>query len=243
MRALTIERCLPVAASPSSPMGNLQFGFAKLRVAPNMAFRTQRFWRASLYVAPLMLAIFAGVYSAHPRGLPAQEGIGNFGRVSAVLYRGAQPDAIGLQSLDQLGIKSVINLRMADDVWAGEESEARAHGILYTNVPMHGMGRPAEQQVRLILELIDTLPGPVFIHCQHGCDRTGTVVACYRILHDKWSNAAALQEARRYGMSPLERGMRRCVLAFGTGKVQHKGVKVASDRAPQPALPAKAGGV
>jgi protein tyrosine/serine phosphatase len=62
-----------------------------------------------------------------------------------------------------------------------------------------------------VLGLIDTLPKPVFIHCIHGCDRTGTMIACYRIAHDQWSNKAALAEAKRYGLSSLERGMMKYI--------------------------------
>jgi protein tyrosine/serine phosphatase len=156
-----------------------------------------------------LLVCFSG-----QRGLPPQEGILNFGKVSEVLYRGAQPDEAALKNLQRLGIKAIINLRMPGDVWKAEASAAQVHGIVYTNLPLRGLGRPADEQVKQVLALIETLPGPVFIHCEHGCDRTGTIVACYRIKHDQWTGAAALEEARKYGMSKWERGMRRFVLDF-----------------------------
>jgi protein-tyrosine phosphatase len=99
-------------------------------------------------------------------------------------------------------------------VWKLEESTAQENGLLYTNLPLRGLGRPADEQVKAVLALIETLPGPVFIHCEHGCDRTGTIVACYRIKHDQWTSTAALDEAKKFGMSKLERGMRRYVLDF-----------------------------
>ena len=34
------------------------------------------------------------------------------------------------------------------------------------------------------------MPGPIFVHCRRGKDRTGTVIACYRIQHDGWANHA-----------------------------------------------------
>src|SRR5262245_32264063 len=149
------------------------------------------------------------------RGAPASEGIVNFGKVSEVLYRGAQPDEGGIENLSRLGVKTIINLRMADDAWKQEEAKAIAKGILYTNIPFRGMGRPTDDQVKQVLGLIETLPGPVFIHCQHGCDRTGTVVACYRIKQQKWSNEEAFKEAVRYGISRFERGMRKFIMSFG----------------------------
>jgi tyrosine-protein phosphatase SIW14 len=158
----------------------------------------------------LTLALPAVAY----RGLPPQESIGNFGKIDERLYRGAQPDASGLKSLKRLGVKTIINLRMANDVWQAEETEAQANGITYINLPMRGLGRPTDEQVRQALSMIDTLPAPIFIHCKHGCDRTGTVVACYRIAHDKWSGESALREAVQYGMSKLERGMKQLITEF-----------------------------
>jgi protein tyrosine/serine phosphatase len=173
-----------------------------------------------------VLASFLAVKAEAQRGLPAQQGILNFGKISDVLYRGAQPDAVGLTNLAKLGVKLIINLRMTNDLWAPEETLARAQGLLYTNIPLRGLGRPTDDQIRSILALIQTAPGPVFVHCQHGCDRTGTVVACYRIQHDKWNGDAALNEAVLYGISRFERGMKHFIADFAKPpKIE----KVASD--------------
>jgi len=162
------------------------------------------------------LGVVGWVSFAGERGLPAQEGIVNFGKVSETFYRGAQPDELGIQNLKKLGVKLIINLRMPDDCWQPEQAAAQNCGITVTNIPLKGLGRPTDQQVRTVLAMIKSSTSPVFIHCQHGCDRTGTIVACYRIQHDGWTTEAALQEANRYGMSKLERGMRRYVLDFGS---------------------------
>jgi len=142
-------------------------------------------------------------------------GITNFVRVNNRLYRGAQPNGDGIKSLARLGVKTIINLRMTNDVWSAEEAEAQAAGITYTNVPMSGIGRPTDEQVTKVLSIIETGLHPVFVHCQHGADRTGTVIACYRIRHDKWTSKQALLEAKEYGMSPLEIGMKHYVVDFG----------------------------
>jgi tyrosine-protein phosphatase SIW14 len=166
------------------------------------------------------LLLLAGIFfllghsQVEARGLPVQEGILNFGKVSETLYRGAQPDAAGIASLKRLGIKLIVNLRMTDDVWKGEEAEAQSHGILYTNIPLRGMGRPTDEQIGSVLKLFETVPGPVFIHCRHGCDRTGTIIACYRIKHDRWTREKALGEAVYYGLSRMERGMKKYVVDF-----------------------------
>jgi protein tyrosine/serine phosphatase len=181
-----------------------------------------RDYRKFFAIALVALVGVAGVnYRAFAdRGVPAQEGVGNFAKVTEKLYRGAQPDADGVRSLSRLGVKTIVNLRMPGDVWAKEEQLARDLGIVYTNVPMAGLGRPADAQVRAVLGLVDSLPGPVFIHCQHGCDRTGTIVACYRIQHDGWSLEKSMDEAVHFGMSWLERGMRKYVADFSTAASQ-----------------------
>ncbi len=152
---------------------------------------------------------------AGERGLPRSEGIANFGKVNDRLYRGAQPDAPGIRNLKKLGIKTIINLRMTNEVWKAEETEASANGITYTNVPMNGISRPTPEQVAKVLAMIETLPSPVFVHCEHGCERTGTIIACYRIKHDHWSGESALAEAERYGISKFAWGMRKCIVEFG----------------------------
>lgn len=164
----------------------------------------------------LPVAVFAGiaVCLAGQRGLPMTDGILNFGKVNDALYRGAQPDDAAIYHLKALGIKTIISLRTEKEASQTEPLQAAICGILYTNMPLAGMGRPTDIEVVNILSLIETSPGPVFVHCTHGCDRTGTIIACYRMQHDHWAEAQAMQEANRYGMSRFERGMRRFVADF-----------------------------
>ena len=166
----------------------------------------------------LLLAMSTCLCPGGQRGQPLQEGILNFGKINDNLYRGAQPDAAGMANLKKLGVKTIINLRQPGKSWQAEVEQARAHGLVFTNIPLSGLGRPKEEDVRRILDAIEGLPSPVFIHCEHGCDRTGTIIACYRIRNDKWSNDAALAEAELYGISKLERGMRKFILSFGIAK-------------------------
>lgn len=85
----------------------------------------------------------------------------------------------------------------------------------YINVPMDGLAAPTFEEVARLHAIFDNpAAGPVFVHCLHGADRTGTVIACYRIAHDHWDNSKALAEARTDGMSWLERAMQRFVLDF-----------------------------
>jgi protein tyrosine/serine phosphatase len=163
----------------------------------------------------LALLLFTCGCVTGPRGFPPTAGISNFDRVSDDLYRGGQPNDVGIESLKRAGIKTIVNLRMTNDVRVTEEAETRANGIIYTNVPMRGLGRPTDEQVATVLSIIETFPSPVFIHCEHGRDRTGTIIACYRIKHDQWTSKQALSEASQYGLSKWEIGMINYVVEFG----------------------------
>jgi protein-tyrosine phosphatase len=62
--------------------------------------------------------------------------------------------------------------------------------------------------------LEDSSTGPVFVHCRRGADRTGAVVACYRIEHDHWKNERALAEARSLGMRWFGKAIQSYVLNY-----------------------------
>ena len=62
--------------------------------------------------------------------------------------------------------------------------------------------------------LQDPTIAPVFAHCRRGADRTGTIVALYRIVHDHWTNQHALDEARRMRMASRERLMEKLILQY-----------------------------
>ena len=181
----------------------------------------------------LLSVITATACLADPRGVPPQAGITNFGKISETLFRGAQPGPAQFATLKQLGVKSIINLRGDGDEGKAEALTAQTNGIAYTNIPLNGISRPTDEQIRRVLTLIETLPAPVYVHCQHGCDRTGTVIACYRIEHDGWSGDDALIEANKYGLSKLERGMRRYIASFAKTKAKAK-----AKAAPKPVSPA-----
>ena len=146
---------------------------------------------------------------------PPPSGVGNFHVVNEHIYRGAQPSADGFQGLAKMGVKTVIDLREADRLMWAEKQMVEAAGMKFINVPMHGMERPKEADVARVLAVFnDNQSGPVFVHCKRGADRTGTVVACYRIAHDHWDNQRALCEAKSFGMAWMQKAMQHFVMGY-----------------------------
>jgi protein tyrosine/serine phosphatase len=154
----------------------------------------------------LQVALAAENPAAHVR---------NFAKVDQYVYRGGDPTAVGLTELGAMGVKVDLDLREKGDATEVERKEAEKLGIKYVNVPMKPFSAPTgDEMERALLLLIENKLGPVFVHCRRGKDRTGTVIACYRIRHDGWSNRDALAEARKHGMSFTERGMQSFILHF-----------------------------
>jgi tyrosine-protein phosphatase SIW14 len=147
---------------------------------------------------------------------PSAPGVPNFHEVNPHVFRGGQPSDIAWNSLAHLGIKVVVDLRPSNEHPVQAEKRAvEAAGMQYINVPMKGFVAPSTASVSKVLGfLVSNSTGPVFVHCRRGSDRTGTVLACYRILHDHWNNRQALQEARSYGMMRMERGMMHFIERF-----------------------------
>jgi len=158
---------------------------------------------AGLLSLTLLLSAAAAQTEPHFKELP------NLRKVNEHFYGGAQPASGGIRKLVVLGIKTVVNLRGSDGSERTEESEVKDLGLRYYSVPMPGLSRPSDEQIARVMAIVDDQENwPVFIHCKHGSDRTGTVIACYRISHDNWTGERAISEAKHYGMSWVEFGMR-----------------------------------
>jgi len=145
----------------------------------------------------------------------------NFHPVNSNLYRGGQPEIGGLEQLKKLGVKTIINLRDDDERARAEKAEAESMGFRYFNIPFASFDRPSDKAVDEVLKLIDTQENsPLFIHCKRGSDRTGTVIAIYRIEHDGWDGEKAKAEAKRYGMGFWQVGMKDYIHDYYDRKAQ-----------------------
>jgi protein tyrosine/serine phosphatase len=117
-------------------------------------------------------------------------GLGNFHKVGDTLYRSAQPTAEGFRSLKALGVTTVVNLRS----FSSDRKKIGTTGLAYEHIYMKAWHPEHEEIVRFLQIVGDPRRQPVLVHCQHGSDRTGTMVAAYRIVVEGWSKEDAVAE-------------------------------------------------
>jgi protein tyrosine/serine phosphatase len=169
--------------------------------------------RAMLYrcLVPAVLALSLSLAGLPAASLPDVPGLENFHQVDEHVYRGAQPHGEAFSGLAKIGIKTVIDLRGEKS----EQNEVERSGMHYVRLPWSGFKAPGDAQIETVLALLnDSSAWPVFVHCKRGADRTGTAIACYRIMHDHWTNQKALAEAKNFGMSSMEVAMQHFILRF-----------------------------
>ena len=121
-----------------------------------------------------------------------------FARVSPTLYRGGEPGEVGLHNLRDRGIKTVISLREIPPV----QDFLDHYGMAAFHIPMAAERPPSSIEEKRFLDLVsDTSLHPVFVHCVRGKDRTGVMIALYRVRIQGWSTQDAIAEMKHFGYS------------------------------------------
>jgi protein tyrosine/serine phosphatase len=118
------------------------------------------------------------------------EGVPNCHKVSDDLYRGAQPNEEGMKQLEKFGIKTVVNLRALHS----DRDELKDVNLSTEHIFVKPWHPEDEDVVRFLKIVTDNNRTPVFVHCQYGADRTGTMCAIYRIAVQGWPKDEAIEE-------------------------------------------------
>lgn len=146
----------------------------------------------------------------------------HFFKVNDSLYRGAQPSDDDFKTLAKLGVKTVINLRSTDERIEREQKLVEGLGMRYVTIPLHGYETPSNDKIRqAVLEIKAGADkgAPVFVHCKRGRDRTGTVIASYRMTYEGLTNEQALNDAKKHKIGWHQRAMRKYISSFKPSQI------------------------
>lgn len=145
-------------------------------------------------------------------------GAPNLARVSPALWRSAQPTAEGFRNLKALGIRTVVNLRNV----SSDRDDLRGLGLRYAHIHFATWHAEDEDVVRFLKILSDPANHPVLVHCQHGADRTGTMVAAYRVAVEGWTMDEAIQELPRFGFHSIWANLRKYLQKFDAAAIRQQ---------------------
>jgi tyrosine-protein phosphatase SIW14 len=129
----------------------------------------------------------------------ALPGVKNFGEVTTFLYRGAQPSSEGFKTLAGMGIDIVVDVRLS-----GRDNERKtvtALGMQYVSIPWHCLFPKDEKIAQFLALLRDNPRKKVFVHCRYGDDRTGMMIAAYRMAEENWTADEAWKEMQKFGLN------------------------------------------
>ena len=129
------------------------------------------------------------------------EGVENLYKVSDALYRGAEPTEEGYKNLAKLGIKTIVSLQLSSP----KKELIKNLGMTSKHIPINPLNMKDEYAEDFLSIVSNPKNHPVYVHCLYGSDRTGTMVALYRIYIHHWTKEAALEEMRdkKYGFREI----------------------------------------
>lgn len=146
--------------------------------------------------AILILTSCAHVYTA------SKQETSQIVKVSEGIYRGPRLD--DLNELESLKIHTILNLEDNGEAIQKESKAAEQLGMVMINIPMNGISRPKPADLLRAVKIIEDQDShPIYVHCLHGRDRTGFVIAAYKIIRHGWTLEKAYQETVDNGHNRL----------------------------------------
>jgi tyrosine-protein phosphatase SIW14 len=94
---------------------------------------------------------------------------------------------VGFGELKKRGVEIIVNLRHERDEIGRERALVQSQGMQYVSIPWRGSNDPDTGQIVEFPDLLRANPSKqVFVHCQRGAERTGVMIACYRMSGERW---------------------------------------------------------
>lgn len=168
----------------------------------------------SIALLLVLLVLLCGCVKTTLHGIP------NFAVVKPGIYRGGQPTYEGWRYLASIGVSNVIKLNTESE---GSDATARLFKMTVFTAPISFSEQigwsPIDAQNLENVSVscpwnystggnVDKNAGcGLFVHCEHGQDRTGLFVAMERVRWDYWTKADAEKEMLAHGFHKSLHGL------------------------------------
>ena len=161
----------------------------------------------------------APVSFAQPIALESEE-LPNAYQLTENFYRGGQPTEEGYRILAKRGVKTIISFRTHKP----NKQLIESLGMESVHIPLNPALITPAQMTRFLQLVADPTHQPVYVHCRYGSDRTGTMVAMYRMVMQKWPKANTLKEMKnpQFGFHKLFFTLPPIVKHTNVGKIEAK---------------------
>lgn len=106
-----------------------------------------------------------------------------------VLYRSGQPTKKEMRFLEEQGIVTLLNLRYR----VSDRRELKGTSMKEYRLKMKAQSVDEEDMLNGLRAIMSS-DKAVLVHCLHGSDRTGALVACYRMVVQDWPKEDAIDE-------------------------------------------------
>ena len=124
--------------------------------------------------------------------------------VSPGIWRGPRPTQATLGQLKSMGVHTILDLEDTQSAVNTERGWVAGLKMAFISEPMSGFWTPNDKEVNQIEAIMaDQSRRPIFVHCEHGQDRTGLIVGLYRVFTEKKSPAAAYKEMLAKGFHKI----------------------------------------
>jgi hypothetical protein len=136
-------------------------------------------------------------------------GLDNVRTVMDGVFSGSEPHGrADFDSLVALDVRTVISV----DGAAPDASLAAQYGLKYIHIPV-SYGQISESKGHQIARAIRDLPGPVYVHCQHGQHRAPSAAAFAAVVLGRWTPEDAVTFMQRAGTSLSYQGLYDSVMS------------------------------
>jgi protein tyrosine/serine phosphatase len=123
-------------------------------------------------------------------------------RVTAGLWRSAQPAPGDIARMARDGVRTIVNLRGGREhgAWPLQREACERHGLMLAELTLRSRAAPERDMLLGLPAFFESLHYPALAHCKSGADRAGLFAALYLLVVEKASAAkAAEQLSLRYG--------------------------------------------